>query len=283
MNPVPVESDCPAALFHPDDLVPETYPGMKLTTAEARQVEEILAPHVAKRLESSETTLNGWLPVLHPIPIDSKERWDWDQARDGLSDKRHIVEGERASYQMVMKAYAAGDWTKLLYAFSRPSWSTQVPTDLTKALQPFRNELDNRRKELRLAAARRLGCTCLDDPQAAAEAKAAKAIEYAKLTGKDDAAVAALRAKLLAERAETVVTRRLELPKESAEELDRAAAALRDEFKLVSHHVMGALVAVALEHLPEVTERLRGVSAEREAKHEQGRREPFFPQGGAES
>ncbi|WP_432171198.1 hypothetical protein [Streptomyces sp. 1222.5] len=282
MNPVPVESDCPAALFHPDDLVPETYPGMKLTTAEARQVEEILAPHVAKCLESSETTLNGWLPVLHPIPIDSKERWDWDQARDGLSDKRYIVENERASYQTVMKAYAAGNWTKLLYAFSRPSWSTQAPTDLTKALQPFRNELDKRRKELRLAAARRLGCTCLDDPQAAAEAKTAKAIEYARLTGQNDVAVAALRAKLLAERAEAVVTRRLELPKETAEELDRAAVVLRDQFKLVSHHIMGALMVVALEHLPEVTERLHGVNAARTAKQQQYR-EPSCAQESTES
>ncbi|NEE25433.1 hypothetical protein G3M53_08135 [Streptomyces sp. SID7982] len=262
-----VYSDCPAALFHPDDLVPETYPGMKLTTVEAGRVEEILAPHVAQFLETSATTINGWLQVLHPVPIDSKERWDWDQERDELSDKRYIVESSRASYRSVMKAYAAGDWTELLYAFSRPSWSTRVPTELSKALQPFRNELDDRRKALRLAAARRLGCTCLDDPQAAAEAEAAKRMEYAKRASEGDAARATLRAKLLAERAETVATRRLELPKEIAEELDRAVAALSDEFKLVPHHVVGALVAAALDHLPEVAERLRGVSAAREAKH----------------
>lgn len=156
-------SDCPAALVHPDDLVPETYPGMRLTTAEARQVEEILTPHVARRLAESQDVINGWMPYLHPIPVDRQERWKWDQARDDMTDKRFIVETERASYRAILKAHREGDWTSLVYTFSIPAWSTQTPTELTKAVQPFRDELDRRRKELRIAAARRLGCTCLDE------------------------------------------------------------------------------------------------------------------------
>lgn len=169
MKPRPVTSDCPAALFHPDDLVPKTYPGMRLTTEEAQQVEKILTPHVAQRLAESADVMNGWMLYLHPIPVDPQERQEWERSRDDLTDKRYIVEAERASYRAILKAHGEGDWTALLYTFSVPAWSTQRPSELTKALQPFRDEVDRRRKELRLAAARRLGCSCLDDSQAAGE------------------------------------------------------------------------------------------------------------------
>ncbi|MFI2031873.1 hypothetical protein [Streptomyces buecherae] len=278
MHAVPIRSDCPAALYHSDDLVPETYPGMRLTTTEARQVEEILTPHVGQFLELAETTMNGLLPLLHPIPVDPQERQEWEQARDGLSDKRIFLESERTTYRRVLAAYAAADWTKLLYTFSQPHWSTQTPTALTKSLQPLRNELDTRRKELRLAAARRLGCSCLDNPQAAAEAKESKAIERAKRLGRDDAAVDAYRAELRAEKPNSVVTRRWDLPRETANELTRALASLSNEFKLVSHHVTGALVAVALEHLPEVAERLREIRAAQEAAHNQDQPPRSVPQ-----
>lgn len=266
MSFIPVHSDCPAALFHPDDLVPTTYPGMQLTAAEARKVEEILAPHVAQRLENSEMAINGWMPVLHPIPVDSKERWEWEHARNELSDKRYIVESERAAYRSLLAAYGKGDWTTLLYSYSRPSWSTQPPNPLTKALQSFRDELDQRRKNLRMAAARRLGCTCLDDPEAAAEAKAAKEMEQAQRVGGDQAADKIHAQRVAAERAAAIDRRRWEMPKETADELASVVTTLFYDLKLSRHAVVGELVAVALEHLPEVTARLNKVKAEREAK-----------------
>ncbi|PSK47999.1 hypothetical protein B0E38_06476 [Streptomyces sp. 111WW2] len=158
-------SDCPAANFHTDDLVPAGYPGMRLTTAEAQQVEETLAPVLPEFLGSAQIDISLLLSCLHPIPASAVERSRWASELQGQASAYwHQLTDKREDYITVLKAFKKQDWTSLLMLFTVPTGTSPKVRPHQPSLQPLREALDERRLKLRREFAERLGCTCLNAP-----------------------------------------------------------------------------------------------------------------------
>ncbi|MFD6725745.1 hypothetical protein ACWHA6_37815 [Streptomyces anthocyanicus] len=254
-------SDCPAANFHTDDLVPAGYPGMRLTTAEAQQVEEILAPVLPEFLGSAQIDISLLLSCLHPIPASAVERSRWASELQGqastywyeLTDRREI-------YSTVLGAFKKQDWTSLLMIFTVPTGTSPKVRPRQPSLQPLREALDERRLKLRREFAERLGCTCLNAPiKAPVEVREAPKEPIPVPPGKE------------------MDRRSWYMPKESAQALAAAVDDLHHTARLPKHLVLAELVAVALDNLPEVTARLqdKATPAEADAVPTQRKRVPF--------
>ncbi|WP_411132721.1 hypothetical protein [Streptomyces sp. 030-HV] len=242
-------SECPAANFHTDDLVPAGYPGMRLTTAEAQQVEETLAPVLPGYLGNAQLEISNLLSCLHPIPASATERTKWVLELQGQASAYwYQLIDRREDYGNVLGAFKKQDWTSLLMLFTVPKGSSPRVRPHQPSLQPLREALDERRIKLRREFAERLGCTCLNAPiKAPVEVREAPKTPIPAPLGKE------------------MDRRSWYMPKETAQALAAAVDDLHHTTRLPKHLVLAELVAVALDHLPEVAGRLRGESPEDKA------------------
>ncbi|MEV3926500.1 MULTISPECIES: hypothetical protein [Actinomycetes] len=151
---------CPVPWIHPEDLVRDDDPGMGLTPAEIREVQDVLGEALVEQTQRLLADMRSRAEILHPIPADPGEYSTW---RLGLSSSQGVhlmsLEAERAVYSRLCRASARGDWATILFAFTKaPGGGQELPGGT--AVQPIRDALQARRTALRQQTAKRLGCTC---------------------------------------------------------------------------------------------------------------------------